>query len=120
TPENGLVQVHLRAAARGGEVQMDVVDTGIGIAAADQDRVFERFYRGEDPLVLATPGVGLGLSMAKQLVEMHRGRIWVRSDGVPGRGSTFSVSLPAADVGAAAPEPPEERSGPAADTPRAG
>jgi len=94
------------------------VDTGIGIAAAEQERVFERFYRGEDPLVLATPGAGLGLSMAKQLVEMHRGRLWLKSDGIPGRGSTFSVSLPAAadaaPAGATASR--DERSGSLADT----
>jgi PAS domain S-box-containing protein len=117
TAENGLVQVHLHSAAAGSEVQMDVADTGIGIAASEQERVFERFYRGEDPLVLATPGAGLGLSMAKQLVEMHRGRIWVRSDGIPGRGSTFSVSLPAAVEGSppGVPTSSDERSGRAAD-----
>jgi signal transduction histidine kinase len=107
TPANGLVQVQLGAVGGGSEVQLDVIDTGIGIAAGDQERVFERFYRGEDPLVLATPGTGLGLSVAKQLVEMHRGRIWVRSDGIPGRGSTFSVVLPAAVERAVAPVPVE-------------
>ena len=56
--------------------------------------IFERFHRGDDPLVLATPGTGLGLSIARQLVEMHHGRIWFKSDGVPGQGSTFSIALP--------------------------
>ena len=65
-----------------------------GIPLEDQSRVFERFYRGEHPLVLATPGTGLGLSIVKQIVEMHKGRIWMKSSGVPGDGSTFSFTLP--------------------------
>ena len=48
----------------------------------------------EHPLVLATPGTGLGLSIVKQIVEMHKGRIWMKSSGVPGDGSTFSFTLP--------------------------
>jgi len=60
--------------------------------------IFERFYRGEDPLVLATPGNGLGLSITKQLVEMHHGRIWMESDGVPGAGSVFHVAFPLAET----------------------
>ncbi len=94
TPENGSVEVHLHSVAKRGEVQVDVTDDGIGIAPADQERVFERFFRGENPLVLATPGTGLGLAIVKQLVEMHRGRIWLKSAGVEGQGSTFSFTLP--------------------------
>ncbi|MGZ6316074.1 MAG: GAF domain-containing protein, partial [Anaerolineales bacterium] len=94
TPENGTVKVHLHALNGRGDVQIDIIDTGIGISKTDQDRVFERFYRGEHPLVLATPGTGLGLAIVKQLVEMHKGRIWMRSDGEPGSGSTFSFTLP--------------------------
>jgi len=76
------------------QVQVDVEDNGVGIAREDQDRIFERFYRGEHPLVLATPGTGLGLSIVKQIVEMHKGRIWMNSSGIPGDGSTFSFTLP--------------------------
>jgi PAS domain S-box-containing protein len=94
TPENGGVEVHLHSVPKRGEVQIDVSDNGIGIAAADQERVFERFFRGENPLVLATPGTGLGLAIVKQLVEMHHGRIWLKSAGVEGQGSTFSFTLP--------------------------
>ena len=54
-------------------MQLDVQDNGIGIVHEDQSRVFERFFRGEDPLVLATSGTGLGLSIVKHLVEMHAG-----------------------------------------------
>jgi len=92
TPENGEVTVHLQA-LNGSEVQIDVQDTGVGIDKSDQDKIFERFYRGEDPLVLAAPGNGLGLSIVKQLVEMHHGKIWMESDG-EGKGSTFSFTLP--------------------------
>jgi len=94
TPENGTITVHLHQLNGGHEVQVDVVDNGVGIALSDQARVFERFYRGEDPLVLATPGTGLGLSIVKEVVEMHKGRIWLTSLGIPGEGSTFSFTLP--------------------------
>ena len=97
TPADGKVKVRLHA--KDGEVQVDVSDTGVGIAPADQERVFERFFRGEHPLVLETPGTGLGLSIVKQLVVMHRGRIWVKSKGVPGQGSTFSFTLPIHQAG---------------------
>jgi signal transduction histidine kinase/GAF domain-containing protein len=93
TPSDGQIQVRIHP--ENGEVQVDVIDSGVGVSSEDQERVFERFYRGEHPLVLATPGTGLGLSIVRQLVEMHRGRIWMTSKGVPGEGSAFSFTLPA-------------------------
>jgi signal transduction histidine kinase len=86
--------VHIHPLNGGHEVQVDVQDNGVGIPLNDQDRVFERFYRGEQPMILSTPGTGLGLSIVKQLVEMHKGRIWMKSSGVPGDGTTFSFTLP--------------------------
>ena len=77
-----------------GEVQVDVKDTGLGIHPDDLSKIFERFFRGEQPLVLGVSGTGLGLSIVKNLVEMHKGRIWAESQGVPGEGSTFSFTLP--------------------------
>lgn len=94
TPENGTIIVDIHPLNGGHEVQVDVKDNGVGISLEDQERVFERFYRGEHPLVLATPGTGLGLSIVKQIVDMHKGRIWMKSTGVPGEGSTFSFTLP--------------------------
>lgn len=94
TPENGTIIVRIHSLNGDNEVQVDVQDNGVGIPLEDQSRVFERFYRGEHPLVLATPGTGLGLSIVKQIVEMHKGRIWMKSSGVPGDGSTFSFTLP--------------------------
>ena len=92
TPEGG--QVWVRAHQEGEVVQVDVQDTGIGIPPEEQPRVFERFYRGENSLVMASAGTGLGLAIVKTLVEMHGGRIWLESTGVPGEGSTFSFTLP--------------------------
>jgi GAF domain-containing protein len=94
TPENGTIKVQIQPLNGGHEVQVDVEDNGVGISLEDQERVFQRFYRGEHPMVLATPGTGLGLSIVKQIVEMHNGRIWVKSSGIPGEGSTFSFTLP--------------------------
>jgi PAS domain S-box-containing protein len=92
TPVNG--QIIIRANKNENEIQIDIQDNGIGILPEDQKRIFERFYRGEDPMVLATAGTGLGLSITQQLIEMHHGRIWMTSSGVPGEGSTFSFTLP--------------------------
>jgi PAS domain S-box-containing protein len=92
TPAGG--KVTLRALSRTEGVQIDVCDTGIGIAPAERERIFERFYRGENPAVMAVPGTGLGLPITRRLVEMHGGSIEVESEGVPGKGSTFHVMLP--------------------------
>jgi signal transduction histidine kinase len=73
--------------------QIDVSDTGVGIAEEDLDKVFERFYRTENPLKVEAGGTGLGLSLAKPLIELLGGRIWVRSE--LNVGTTFSFILPA-------------------------
>jgi PAS domain S-box-containing protein len=93
TPENGTIKIHMQI-LNGKEIQVDVEDNGVGIPVQDQSRIFERFHRGEHPLVLATPGTGLGLPIVRQLVEMHNGRIWMNSRGIPGEGSVFSFTLP--------------------------
>lgn len=75
-------------------VVVSVSDTGIGIEPGEQSRVFERFFRGDHPIVRQHPGRGLSLSIAKSLVELHGGRIWVESE--PGKGATFRFTLPLA------------------------
>ncbi|NPA26129.1 MAG: GAF domain-containing protein [Chloroflexi bacterium] len=108
TPDGGTVTVGAQDQGDG-FVRVWVQDTGIGIKPEDQPRIFERFYRGEHPLVIKTAGTGLGLSIVKQLVEMHGGRIWVESEGVPGQGSTFFFTLPVASTEAeASPTPSGE------------
>ena len=98
--------VTLRASTEAGGLRVDVSDTGIGIGEADQERVFERFFRAAEQ----GKGAGLGLYMARAIAEAHGGRIDLASQ--PGRGSTFSVWLPA-DAGAAAARPPRpDRSAP--------
>jgi len=92
TPEHGKILLKLQQVDD--DIRVDVIDNGIGILASDKERIFERFYRGEDPLVLSTSGTGLGLSIVQRLLDMHNGRIWVESSGVPGEGSTFSFTLP--------------------------
>jgi PAS domain S-box-containing protein len=92
TPAGG--RIVLRAFPRPGGIQIDISDTGIGIAPAEQERIFERFFRGENPSVMATSGTGLGLPITRRLVEMHGGSISVESEGLAGKGSTFHVMLP--------------------------
>jgi CheY-like chemotaxis protein len=77
---------------------VSVTDTGVGIAPADQPKVFERFKQVGDTLTDKPKGTGLGLPICREIVEHHGGRIWVSSE--PGIGSTFSFTLPVA-VGAA-------------------
>lgn len=92
TPAGGQITVRLHDKVD--EVQIDVADNGIGIPKDQQHRIFDRFFRGSDPLVLATAGNGLGLALSKTLVEMHHGKIWFESEGEPGKGSVFSFTLP--------------------------
>lgn len=75
-------------------MQMVVRDTGVGISKEDLPRIFDRFYRTENPLKIEAGGTGLGLSLVKPLVELLGGRIWVESS--PGEGSRFTIVLPAA------------------------
>ena len=70
-----------------------VADDGIGIAPQDQEQLFTRFYRVNNPVALRAGGTGLGLSITRSLVELHGGRIWYQSQ--PGSGSIFCFSLPA-------------------------
>ncbi|HWQ13303.1 MAG TPA: ATP-binding protein, partial [Roseiflexaceae bacterium] len=74
-------------------VLFEVSDTGEGIAPEDLPHVFERFYRGEKSRSRATGGAGLGLAIARGIVEAHGGRIWIES--APGAGSTVRFTLPA-------------------------
>lgn len=90
--KNGHITV--RMSQVGEAVRVDIHDTGMGIPPAEQPRIFERFFRGESPLVLGVSGTGLGLSIVQYLIEMHHGRIWLESSGVQGEGSTFSFTLP--------------------------
>jgi len=93
SPGGGAVGV--RAARRGDVVLIEVADEGGGIPAADLDRIFEKFDRGDPARRLAAGGTGLGLYISRELVERMGGSIGVAS--TPGAGSTFTVELPAAD-----------------------
>ncbi|MHB0857810.1 MAG: sensor histidine kinase [Anaerolineae bacterium] len=92
TPAGGIVRVSVRG--EGNRVALEVTDTGAGIAPKDRARVFDRFYRADKARSRAEGGSGLGLSIAKRLVEAHGGTIAVES--TPGAGSTFTVLLPSA------------------------
>lgn len=91
TPEGGMVRVSLER--QGDQLVAIVADTGIGIAVEDLPHVFERFYKADKSRQLREAGNGLGLSIAKRIVELHGGVIAVRSQ--PGAGAAFTVDLPA-------------------------
>ena len=82
----------IAAGARNGHFAVSVTDTGPGIPLDQQDRIFEQFHQIDSSNTKAKGGTGLGLAIAKQIVEMHGGRIWVVS--TPGKGSTFQMELP--------------------------
>jgi signal transduction histidine kinase len=85
-------EVAIRAEATNGAFTVAVCDTGPGIAAADQAKIFEEFQQADSSITRKKGGTGLGLSIAKRIIEMHGGRIWVESE--PGKGSTFYFTLP--------------------------
>jgi len=89
----------------GAELTVSVTDEGIGIAEADLDRIFERFYRADPARSRATGGTGLGLAIVKHIAGNHGGRVYVSS--TPGTGSTFTLLLPSRTVRSADPAPTE-------------
>ena len=90
TPANGRIDVSV---ARDREmVRLTVRDTGVGIAAEHMPHVFDRFFRADPARSSGGHGAGLGLSLAKWIVDRHHGRVAVESE--PGKGSTFTVFLP--------------------------
>jgi two-component system sensor histidine kinase SenX3 len=95
-------KVEVRAGRDGDEVTVEVVDHGIGIPAADLERVFERFYRVDAARRRTTGGTGLGLAIVRHVVANHGGEVTVRSRA--GEGSTFTLRLPAARPAASAAE----------------
>jgi signal transduction histidine kinase len=84
----------LRPGGKGGSAWVSVQDSGEGISADHLPHVFERFYRADPARGRDTGGAGLGLAVARAIVEEHGGQITAASEGVPGRGSTFTVRLP--------------------------
>jgi signal transduction histidine kinase len=94
--------VGVTACRAGHGVEVRVSDRGIGIPAAEHERIFEPFYRAPEVVAAQIQGAGIGLSLVKRILDAHRGRVSVTS--VPGEGSTFAVWLPG-EAGAAAPGP---------------
>jgi signal transduction histidine kinase len=90
TPEGGRIAV--RAAPADGAVEVSVSDTGIGIAPEDQEAIFQEFRQVGTDYARKREGTGLGLALARRFVDLHGGRIWVKSR--PGEGSTFTFTLP--------------------------
>ena len=90
TPAGGTIRVRLQASP--GEARMEVSDTGIGIPEKDLPFVFERFFRSDRARRAYTGGSGLGLSIARWIVEAHKGKIAVES--TVGEGTTFTVTVP--------------------------
>jgi|Deesub1362A_J573_1020465.scaffolds.fasta_scaffold08782_3 signal transduction histidine kinase len=93
-------QVGVKAEADAGWAKVFVMDTGIGIPQEEQERIFERFYQVESHLTRRHGGMGLGLAIAKAMVEMHNGQIWCESK--EGMGSLFCFMLPSNEQKASA------------------
>ena len=85
-------EVAIKAEANNGSFYVSVRDTGPGISAADQTKLFQEFQQADNAITKKKGGTGLGLAISKRIIEMHGGRIWV--DSMVGQGSTFSFTLP--------------------------
>lgn len=90
TPEGGLIEVKVGKSET--HLEIKVIDTGIGIPSDRIEKIFDRFYQVDGSHTREQEGTGIGLSLAKELIELHKGKISVESE--PGKGSIFTISLP--------------------------
>ena len=95
TPEGG--KISLSASLNDGMAEISVTDTGVGIAREDQEAIFEEFRQVGSDYARKREGTGLGLALARRLVALHGGKLWVESE--PGKGSTFTFTLPVSGHG---------------------
>ena len=93
TPSNGTITVEAKLSEPGSEIEVSVSDTGIGIAKENLQKVFDKFYQVGERVSSDINGTGIGLSIAKEIVELHGGKIWAES--ADGQGAKFIFSLPA-------------------------
>ena len=91
TPHNGTVTISI-VPEGGNMLAVSIEDTGIGIPEDQQGQIFQKFFRGTNARKLKTEGSGLGMYIAKEIVEMHKGRLWLKSE--ENKGSTFTFTLP--------------------------
>ncbi|MCX5703120.1 MAG: HAMP domain-containing sensor histidine kinase, partial [Candidatus Omnitrophica bacterium] len=92
TPAGGDISVEARLSEEKSAIQVSVEDTGIGIAKEDIPKVFNKFYQVGERVSTDISGTGIGLSIAKEIVELHGGRIWVESE--KGNGAKFIFTIP--------------------------
>lgn len=94
TPQGGVVVISLKETEK--NLEFSIKDTGIGIPAVQQKRLFTKFFRGTNAVKIDTEGTGLGLFIAKNIIEAHGGKIWFESE--EGKGTTFYFTLPKIEV----------------------
>ena len=86
------IRLDVSASGRGDEIELIVEDRGVGIPKAELKSIFEPFFRGEEAILSQIQGTGLGLSLVRQIVEAHEGKIVIESN--PGEGTVVTVLLP--------------------------
>ena len=96
TPEGGEVHINIRQYNQ--QILVEVVDTGVGLESIYLQKIFDRFFQVDSSYTRQVGGIGMGLALAKEIVEAHGGRIWAESEGL-GRGSKFSFALPIGEKG---------------------
>ena len=94
SPQGAVVAISVKRSDDGNDAAVSVIDRGCGIAKTEQNRIFERFYRGSHQTERTRHGIGLGLAIVKHVALTHHGNVSVWS--VPGQGSTFTMTIPLA------------------------